>query len=126
MPLGRQESSHDGYVAADAWHDCAQCVMRHGQRHEFPPLDPEHVEAWTIFQAVAGQQRIGMDVIGLDYAVLPTVFDLYGVPPGDDRRVLFERIAILSEAQQADRARRAALKSAEEANRRDAKALDGR
>ena len=41
------------------------------------------------------QQRVGMDLIGLDYSVLPFAFDLWEVPKGD-RRLLFEKISIIN------------------------------
>ncbi len=124
--FGRQEPQHDGFVAVDAWYDCAQCVSRHGARHDFPPLDAEHQEAWTIFQTVQSQVVIGMDVVGLNYAVLPPVFDLYGIPVGDDRRVLFERIAILDQEQQRHRANQRQREASEKAERQTQKVADGR
>ncbi len=102
VPFGRQDSQHDGFVAVDAWYDCQQCVRKNGERNGFPPLEPAHHEAWGIFQAINDQVRVGMDVVGLDYGVLPAVFDLYDVPRSE-RRVLFEQIAILNGAQQKHR-----------------------
>jgi hypothetical protein len=123
--FARQDPQHDGFVAADAWYDCAQCVRKHGERHGFPPLDPEHHDAWSIFQAVNDQVRIGMDVVGLDYAVLPPVFDLYGIPQAE-RRLLFEYIAILNGAQQKHRALQREREQSQAAERQSQRVADGR
>jgi hypothetical protein len=123
--FGRQDPQHDGFVAVDAWFDCGQCVTRHGERHGFPPLDPEHHDAWSIFQAVNDQVRVGMDVVGLDYAVLPAVFDLYAIPTGE-RRFLFERIAILNRAQQEHRALERQREQSRKAHEQSEKVAHGR
>lgn len=112
MPAGRQEPSHDGFVAVDLPYDCAQCIRAHAGRvnahmeaEVFPPtLDPANHLAWTLFQQIEDQVRVGMEVVGLDYGVLPAVFDLYGVPQAE-RRLLFEKVVVLNRARQHDRAR---------------------
>jgi hypothetical protein len=110
----RQEPSHPGFVAVDQRYDCRQCIMTHGQRLEFPPLDDESALAWHLFQTVEGQVRAGMDIIGLDICALPPVFDIYGIPYGE-RRTLFEKITVIANAQQTERAVAAARKQSMDA-----------
>lgn len=64
----------------------------------------EALEAWNLYLLLQDQQRIGMDVIGLDYTVLPVVFDVYEVPRWR-RRVLFEQLVTLNHAFTGHRAR---------------------
>lgn len=120
MPFGRQDATHPGFVAKDQRYDCAQCIRNHGKDNDFPDLAPGNALAWALYQQVEDQVRIGMDVVGLDYAVLPAVFDLYSIPQ-EDRRDLFEKIVILNRANQEHRSRQRALeqskKAAEQHNR---------
>ena len=68
-------------------------------------LEGLSAQAWDVYALLQDQQRAGgMDVIGLDYAVLPFVFDLYDVPVGATRRRLFERIVWVNHAVNAHRA----------------------
>lgn len=98
MARGRQEPQHDGFVGLDQPYDCTACVAAHAERFEFPVMPTDAAEAWAIFQAMQGQVRVGMEIVGLDYGVLPMLFDLYGVPV-TERRFRFEQIAILDHAQ---------------------------
>jgi hypothetical protein len=124
--FARQDPQHDGFVAADAWYDCAQCVRRHGERHEFPPLDPEHHDAWGIFQAISDQVIVGMDVVGVDMQVLPVWFDAYGIEAQADKRWMLERIAILNHEQQRHRVRQREREAAEKTAHQHEKVAHGR
>lgn len=103
MPRGAQNPSHVGFVERDAPYDCAKCIHWHADNYQFPRLEGRHVEAWNVFLTVQDQQRIGMDAIGLDYGVLPAVFELLGIPRWRQAS-LFEELVILNHAHQAHRA----------------------
>jgi hypothetical protein len=78
--LAQQSSRHPGYVGPATTYDCGQCIGWHATKLEFPGLPPESVDAWNLYFAIQSQQRVGMDVIGLDLSVLPTVFAIRQVP----------------------------------------------
>jgi hypothetical protein len=120
VPMGRMNPQHPGFVESDARYDCAQCVERQGAMNGFPPLGAGNAEAHQLYQAIGGQQRIGMDMIGLDMAVLPLAFELYDVPR-EDRRLMFEKLMILDGAHRRDRDRRRQLKEAEAKAQAEAK-----
>lgn len=80
IPQGRQASEHWGYVAPDVPYDCGQCITRHAEEYGFPTLTDAHVEAWHLMLLLHDQQRVGMEPIGLDYGVLPAVFEMEGIP----------------------------------------------
>ena len=96
IPLGQQNPGHPGFVAAALPYDCRQCVAWHAERMDFPPLgdDAEAQEAWDTYFRLHGQQRAGLELLGLDWAVLPVAFDLWGIPrrarPG-----LFDRLCVM-------------------------------
>ena len=124
VPFSRQEPQHDGFVAVDQRYDCGQCVTAHARRFEFPVLDPENVTAWTIFHEIADQVRIGMDVVGLDYGVLPVVFGFHRVPE-DEQLLLYQKIAILSRAREEHRAMQAARKQSMDAEKQSQRVASG-
>jgi len=103
IPRAMQNTGHPGFVAADQAYDCQKCIAHHSQSYAFPMLEPEDFEAWNIFLLLQDQQRIGMDIIGLDYSVLPAVFDLLGIQYYK-RRWLFEQLVVLNHAFTAHRA----------------------
>lgn len=118
IPQGRQSPEHPGFVTPDEPYDCRACIAWHGQKYAFPDLEPDDFEAWHLFLLLQDQQRIGMEPIGLDYNVLPAVFDLEGVPQDRRRRRFHELVTLnhVSQAhwagerkkrQEADRARKA-------------------
>lgn len=94
MPRGMQNPKHPGFIAPDQQYSCGQCIAWHGTQYAFPPLESENVLAWDLYMSVQDQQRVGMDLIGLDYTVLPFAFELWEVPQ-DQRRLLFEKIALI-------------------------------
>lgn len=52
---------------------------------------PEHESALEIFDALSTQWRVGFaGATGLDYSVLPAIFDLYELPQSDRRDRLAE------------------------------------
>lgn len=105
IPQGRQIPTHPGFVGGDQRYDCGACITYHAREWGFPMLDGLAAQAWDLYALLQDQQRAGgMDVIGLDYGVLPFVFDLYDVPPGPTRRKLFERIVWVNHAVNAHRA----------------------
>lgn len=72
----------------------------------FRDLDPENAESWSLYFRLQDQQRAGgFDVLGLDYAVLPVVFDVYGIPQAD-RRAVFEDLCVINSEMQKYRARK--------------------
>lgn len=83
----------------------------------FPPLEDDHVLAWRIYQEVQGQVIVGMDIVGLDFKVLPTAFDLYRVPEAE-RLALFRKVAVIDEAH---REHRAVLRASESSRQSEAK-----
>ncbi len=99
----RQDPQHPGFVAADERYDCRACIAWHARQFEFPELDAENLTAWAIYQRVEDQVRVGMDIVGLDYTVLPTVFELYGIPR-EEWRLTFEKVVEINRAQQQERA----------------------
>lgn len=107
-PQGRQNEHHRGFVGKATRYDCGQCITAHATERGFPPLGVEHVEAWNLWFTVQSQQRAGGmgEPGGLDYGVLPAIFDLEGVPTYRRRR-LFHELAALNDAVQAKRAREA-------------------
>lgn len=105
VPLGRQRESHPGFVMEDERYDCGQCIAATGLQCNFPPLDPANATAWELYQILAGQQRIGMDVIGLDMTAVPVVFDTYDIPH-DDRPLLLEKLMLIDAATGRERDRR--------------------
>ena len=105
VPRGMQNPQHPGFTARDTAYDCGQCIAWHADRYHFPELDEANAFAWTLYLRVSDQQRVGMDVIGLDYSVLPPIFDLYGVAAAD-RPLLFEKIGLVNNACQEHRQRR--------------------
>jgi len=125
VPAGRQDSQHDGFVSRDVPYDCAQCIGASAKRHEFPELDPENYPAWRLYQQVEDQVRIGMDVVGLDYTVLPAVFAIYQIPPSE-QPLLFEKLVVLNRLQQEQRARERAMESSRKAEAQSQKIADGR
>lgn len=65
-----------------------------------PPFEvaPDNWPAALMFSALQTQWRIGMNgATGLDYAVLPAVFDLHGVAT-EDRGDVFECLRIMEGA----------------------------
>lgn len=110
----RQNPQHPGFVGVDQRYDCRACIASHAERHEFPMLDAANQTAWAIFQRVEDQVRVGMDVVGLDYTILPTVFQLYDVPR-EDWRLTFEKIVEVNRAQQAERAIQRATEQSKQA-----------
>ena len=103
IPRGGQNPQHAGYVAPDRPYDCGKCVAYHARAYGFPELLPENADAWRLYFVLQDQQRVGMDLLGLDYTVLPIVFDLEGVPHAA-RPLLFEKLAVVNHAEQAQRA----------------------
>jgi hypothetical protein len=105
VPQGRQVPTHPGFVGGAERYDCGACIAYHAREWQFPLLAGLSIHAWDLFALLQDQQRAGgMDVIGLDYTVLPFVFDLYDVPAGKPRRRLFERIVWINHAVAAHRA----------------------
>lgn len=102
-PTGTQDPSHPGFVGPAERYDCGQCIRWHGERFQFPALLPANVQAWELYWLLQDQVRAGLDVIGLDYAVLPWIFALYAVPAAE-QRLLFEKIAVMNRTVMADRA----------------------
>jgi len=94
-------SSHFGYVGPQERFDCGQCITRNAEHYGFPPLDGRYAEAWRLFMLLHDQQRVGMEPIGLDYTVLPAVFDLEGIVDPRERRRLFGELVALNHALQA-------------------------
>lgn len=103
IPRAAQNANHPGYVAPDVAYDCGQCIAHFARGYGFPELLPENAEAWGLYFTLQDQQRVGMDLLGLDYGVLPAVFELLEVPRAE-RRLLFEKLAIVNHAEQAHRA----------------------
>lgn len=103
MPRGAQNPKHPGFVGRADYYDCAACIGWHAKEYHFPVLADEHVEAWNLYLMLADQQRIGMDVIGLDYNVLPGVFAMEGVPRWR-WRTLFAELVTINHAHLAQRA----------------------
>lgn len=99
-----QPEGHYGFVGKDVALSCGQCIRKHGEKYRFPDMPGRYVEAWSLFLLLMDQQRIGMEPIGLDYTVLPAVFDLLGVEASERRR-LFEDLVILSNAHNTHRSR---------------------
>jgi hypothetical protein len=57
---------------------------------------PENLPAVQIFMAMGTQWRIGMSgATGLDYSVLPAVFELYGIT---DRKQAFNDLRVMESA----------------------------
>jgi len=55
-------------------------------------------EPFAVFNSLSTQWRMGMNgATGLDYAVLPTVMDLLGVP-ADPRRQIFMDVRVMEQA----------------------------
>lgn len=105
MPRGTQHPQHPGFVGGDRRYDCGACVAHHQALYDFPGLTGLSASAWELYALLQDQQRAGgLDVIGLDYGVLPVVFDVYEVPRGPVRRRLFERIVWINHAVGAHRA----------------------
>lgn len=94
IPRGYQDPEWPGFVAKDTPYDCAQCIRYWAAEKGFAQLEAPDVQAWNLWWLLQNQQRIGMDVIGLDYAVLPAVFDLEGIVE-EDRRALFHKLVAL-------------------------------
>ena len=116
VPRKAQNRSHPGFVAVDQPYDCGQCIKWHGEQYGFPHLENEDYEAWNMFLLLQDQQRIGMDIIGLDYSVLPVVWDIMGVPHMK-RRFLFEQLVVLNHAFKAHRAAEHETKKLEAQNK---------
>lgn len=110
MPAGRQDAGHPGFVAADRPYDCNACIAFHGEKFSFPPLPDEAQEAWALYMLLQDQQRVGMDVIGLDYTVLPVAFDVYEIPAPRRRRV-FEQLVTLNHEFTRHRVKQSELKA---------------
>lgn len=102
MPQGRQNAQHPGFVARDAPYDCGACIAWHAHERGFPTLEPRDYPAWNLYLQLQGQQRIGMDVIGLDYGVLETMYRLMNVPRWC-WRWMTEQLLVLDHATQANR-----------------------
>jgi len=120
VPRGMQNPKHPGFVAPDQPYSCGQCIASHATQYAFPPLESENVLAWDLYMSVQDQQRVGMDLIGLDYTVLPFAFDLWEVPK-DQRRLLFEKLQI---ANHEVTARRAEKRKEEQKRRENEKRVD--
>lgn len=59
---------------------------------------PDNVQAVNVFVAMSTQWRVGMGgATGLDYAALPVVMRLAGVPPAD-RAEVFDAVRAMEEA----------------------------
>lgn len=123
---GRQDTAHPGFVAADAWYDCAQCIAWHGTQFSFPPRDPEHDQAFALYALIADQVIVGMEVVGINYEALRLPFEVYGITDRNDRRVLLEQVAILNHVAQEKRARDAAIKQSQQAEKQTQAVADGR
>ncbi len=106
-PLGRQNTAHWGFVGKAERYDCGQCITRHAREYGFPPLDAGQIEVWNLWFLVQSQQRTGGmgDSAGLDFGVLPAVFDLEGIPQARRRR-LFRQLVTLNDAWLAHRAKK--------------------
>lgn len=100
IPQGRQSEAHWGYVGADVPYDCGQCIARHAQEFAFPTLTEAHYEAWQLWLLLHDQQRMGMEPIGLDYGVLPAVFEIKGIPR-ERWSGLFDQLVALNHVAQA-------------------------
>lgn len=64
------------------------------------PIDvwPEHLAVCNLFIALTTQWRVGMaGATGLDYAALPAVMSLHGIPR-KDRLEVFEDLRVLERA----------------------------
>lgn len=58
----------------------------------------ENIPAFLLFSELATQWRMGYaGPTGLDYAVLPAVFDVYPIAPAD-RRAMFDDIRVMERA----------------------------
>lgn len=98
IPIGQQNATHPGFVAKDRAYDCLKCMNHSARERGYPEmLDSEGLEAWNLYLMLQDQQRIGMDVIGLDYNCLPGVFDILGIPTRE-RMGLFERLVMINRA----------------------------
>lgn len=95
IPQGRQSPDHWGYVGNDVPYDCGQCIARHAEEFNFPTLTEGHYEAWSLWLLLQDQQRIGMEPIGLDYSVLPAVFEMEGIPR-ERWQALFRQLVALN------------------------------
>ena len=104
IPQGLQHPEHPGFVDARKPYNCAQCIRWHGDRLGFPDLDPENGEAWGLYNRLQSQVRIGMDVVGLDYTVLPVAFDLYQILDAE-RVEVFEKLMVIDHEAMEERAR---------------------
>jgi len=116
VPIGRQNPTHPGFVAADQPYSCRACVSWHATQHQFPDLDPENALAWDLYMTFQDQQRIGMDVIGLDVDAIRFAFELYEIPQ-DERLLLFEKLHLVDRCVQERRAK----EREREQQKRDAK-----
>ena len=115
-----QQPGHPGYIAPDQPYDCGQCIGWHAAQYGFPTLDehPEGADALQFYFRIGDQQRAGgWELLGLDYTVLPLVFDLYGIPPGERVR-LFEALQAINAEVQSWREEKREI----EEKRREAKA----
>lgn len=118
-PRGLQDPGHPGFVEKNEPYDCGQCIEWHATRYGFPMLDNDsNRDAWQFYQRLQGQQRIGMDVIGIDICAVPIVFDVHHVPD-EERPVLLDKILSIDRVLMDDRNRKREIeKSKKEAERR--------
>jgi len=111
VPNARQTKGHFGFVAEDEPYDCFLCVEQHGKRMNFPLLDSANVEAWEMYRVICGQQRVGMDILGLDVTALPVAFDLLDIPKHLWRE-LYEKLMIIDAENRHERERRREMEKA--------------
>ena len=111
-----QYPGHHGFVGPSVAYDCMQCIAGHGEQFKFPPLEQENLEAWSYWQILTGQVRAvgGLDVVilGIDYAAIVAVFDIYRIPLLD-RPLLFEKILVIDREAEKHRERQRKVQDAE-------------
>lgn len=62
------------------------------------PIWPCHAVAFAVFSDLRTQWRAGMGgATGMDYAAIPVVMDLHGVPPAE-RRECFRQLRVMEAA----------------------------
>jgi hypothetical protein len=106
IPRESQNESHPGFVGKALPYDCFKCMNHHARQYHYDELsDEEGLEAWTMYLTLQDQQRIGMDVLGLDYTCLEPAFRLLGLPR-EKWRAMFQRIIIINRAVQERNARK--------------------
>lgn len=117
-----QNHAHPGFVDVGERYDCAQCIAWHQDEYQFPALSALNAQAWELYGTIQDQQRAGgMDVIGLDYTVVPIVFSIYEVPPGRAQRMLFERLILINRAVSEHRSQQRELEAQRTKNQRGAR-----